>query len=147
MNNVDWEDASRDPETTWFVDAAAVGVSSLCMVHCLALPFLAAGLPLASTVAEWEWLHRVFVLAALPLTGFVILSKRARYCDLIFYGLSLLGLSLLFASAFAEPLREFEKPLTVAGALILASAHLRRWRFHLIARRKRRDSFANEHQV
>ena len=54
------------------LDAGAVALSSLCLLHCLALPLLAAALPLFGVWAEAEWVHLVFVAIALPMTGFAL---------------------------------------------------------------------------
>lgn len=54
------------------LDAGAVALSSLCLLHCLALPLLAAALPLFGTWAEAEWVHLLFVAIALPLTGYAL---------------------------------------------------------------------------
>ncbi|MEO0465572.1 MAG: MerC domain-containing protein [Pseudomonadota bacterium] len=110
-------------------DSAALGLSGLCLIHCLALPLMAAALPALASVAEAEWLHKAFVVAALP----VSLVAMARGGGAVFTGLALVGLALLLAGAFAEPLHDYETALTVAGALILSAAHLWRWRRHSTA--------------
>lgn len=107
------------------LDASAVGLSSLCLIHCLALPVLAATLPLAGALAENEWIHRGFVLAAAPITGLAV--WRAFPKDAVFIIGALLGLAILIASAFVEALHDHETLLTVIGALTLASAHLWHW--------------------
>lgn len=106
------------------IDGAAISLSGLCLVHCLALPVLSASLPIAGVWAEAEWMHKAFVVAALP---FSLLALRAKGKT---PGLSVLilgGLSLLFAGAFVERLHEYETQLTVLGALALASGHSLRW--------------------
>ncbi len=109
------------------LDVSAVGLSSLCLVHCLLLPVASAALPLAGALAEAEWVHRVLVLMALPITAFAIMRHRDAPMRLVFIAPACLGLSLLLAAAFAEPLHAFETQLTVAGALLLATTHMGRW--------------------
>ena len=112
------------------VDAGAITVSSLCLIHCLALPVLAGVLPLAGAWAEAEWVHKVFVLFAIPISGYAVFAKGARFRDPLFVFLATLGLTLLTAAAFVEALHDFEQPMTAAGALIVAAAHVWRWRRH-----------------
>ena len=112
------------------LDASALALSGLCLIHCLALPILAAVLPLAGVIAEAEWVHRAFVLAALPISGVAIAKNRAAKGGALFPALAIVGLSILLAAAFAEPLHDFEVVLTSLGAVILASAHLWRWARH-----------------
>jgi hypothetical protein len=109
-------------------DLSAISLSALCLLHCLALPFLAAALPVAASLSEAEWLHKAFVLAALPVSGWVIFRERAARRATWFTPLALGGLALLLAAAFAEPLHDYETLLTVAGAALLAAAHVLRWR-------------------
>ncbi|KCZ57385.1 hypothetical protein HY29_01260 [Hyphomonas beringensis] len=112
------------------IDASAITLSGFCGVHCLARPLIAAFLPIAGTWAEAEWVHKVIVVLALPLSGFAILRGLSSQGWLGFTSLAVAGLVLLIAAAFVEALHEVEMPLTVLGALMLASAHIWRWSRH-----------------
>ncbi|MCI4643412.1 MAG: MerC domain-containing protein [Hyphomonadaceae bacterium] len=112
------------------LDASAITLSGLCLVHCLALPLMAAILPLAGVWAEAEWVHQLFVAVALPISGFAIWRSISLPGWKGFAALAVLGLALLIAAAFVEALHAFETPLTVAGAVLLASAHIWRWVNH-----------------
>ena len=112
------------------VDFTAVGLSSLCILHCLALPILSATLPVAGTIAEAEWLHKLFVLATIPFTGYALVRSSAKGVDVVFIIFAALGLGLLLCSAFVEQFHEYETPLTLVGATLLGSAHIWRWRRH-----------------
>lgn len=112
------------------LDAAAWGVSGLCLVHCLALPILSVTLPVFAGVTEAEWLHKVFVGLAIPISigaifrnGRLPASSRKAFAAVVVTGLTLLTLA-----AFAEPLHDWEVLLTTIGAVLIASAHLWRWR-------------------
>mgnify|MGYP006265997723 FL=1 len=110
-----------------FIDTSAIGLSFLCLIHCLALPLVSVALPLAGTMAEAEWVHQVLVLIALPITAFALLRSSVGSARPDFVFPALLGLGLLLAGAFVEPFHDRERLLTVAGALSLAAAHARRW--------------------
>ncbi|MEL6754286.1 MAG: MerC domain-containing protein, partial [Pseudomonadota bacterium] len=112
------------------VDASAITLSGLCLVHCLALPLAASSLAVAGALAEMEWLHRGFVVAAVPLTLFAIFRGQGQPGQLGFSLVAGLGLGLLVAGAFVEALHDYETPLTVVGAILLASAHAWRWHMH-----------------
>lgn len=109
------------------LDASAIGISGLCLVHCLALPLMSAFLPIAGALAEAEWIHAVLVLMALPITGFVIFKHLSSGGAATFPVLATIGLLLLLAAAFVEPLHDVEVLLTVLGAILLATAHIERW--------------------
>lgn len=112
------------------IDASAITLSSLCLIHCLALPLMAAFLPVAGVFAEAEWVHKAFVAAALPISGFAILRSWNRQGGALFATLAIAGLGLLVSAAFVESLHDHETALTVIGAGLLASAHTWRWRLH-----------------
>lgn len=118
--------------TSTLLDAGAIALSTLCLLHCLALPLLAAALPLMGVWAEAEWVHMLFVAVAAPTTGFALWRAHRQ---LPLPALALLGagtgLLLLLAGAAGWPNHNTETPLTVAGSLLLAVTHIwNAWRRH-----------------
>ena len=109
------------------IDASAITLSVLCVLHCLALPFLSTILPFVGVISEDEMVHKVMVLISVVISGAAIVSSLGRRNGKLFAILATLGLLSMVAAAFAEPLHDYETPLTVIGALILASAHFMRW--------------------
>lgn len=109
------------------LDGSAVGLSFMCLIHCLALPVISAFLPLAGVLAEIEWIHKLLVLIALPVTVLAITRHRKTRVAFSFIIPAVLGLALLLAAAFVEELHDFETLLTTIGAILLASAHVWRW--------------------
>jgi hypothetical protein len=107
-------------------DAFAIGLSGLCLAHCLALPLLAGLLPLAGAWAGAEWVHWLFAAVAAPVSLWTLVRPTDRAAGVVV--LALAGLTLLFAGAAGFPSHELETPLTVTGGLLLAAAHLINWR-------------------
>ena len=99
------------------IDASAVTLSGLCLIHCMALPLLAAFLPVAGVFAEAEWVHKAFVAAALPVSGFAIVRSWKSRGGTGFTLLAILGLTLLVSAAFVPALHAYETPLTVTGVV------------------------------
>lgn len=112
-------------------DATGVTLSSLCLVHCLGLPLITVVFPAVGAFSEAEWVHKVLVLAALPVSGLAILQSWGKHHAAVFIVLATTGLVQLVSAAFLEPLHNYEKPLTVIGAIMLASAHIFRWKKHV----------------
>ncbi|MDE0348424.1 MAG: MerC domain-containing protein [Gammaproteobacteria bacterium] len=108
------------------LDLYAAGLSSLCLVHCLALPLLVTLMPLAA-IAENELVHRVLVIAAIPVSLRVIWKTLPVDRNWPFVGAALSGLGLLVLAAFIEAVSAYEEPLTVAGGTLLCAAHLWHW--------------------
>jgi hypothetical protein len=108
------------------LDASAVGLSGLCLAHCLALPVAAAFLPVLGTWAEAEWVHLAFLAAAVPIST-VALVRSGGWKAPVVLGLALIGIGLLMSGAlFAN--EGVELAMTVAGGLALATAHTLNWR-------------------
>jgi len=112
------------------MDFSAMTLSGLCLIHCLALPVLAVILPVAGIWAEAEWVHKLFVVVALGISGALIARAVHTGGRWLFVALAALGLVVLGLSAFIEALHDYETPLTVVGAVTLASAHILHWRQH-----------------
>ena len=120
--------------TTMTLDGAAVALSFGCIVHCLGLPILAALLPVLAEAGELEWVHKAFVITALPISFLAIRRTAGAQGGVLVWVGILAGISLLVLGAFVEALHDFETPLTIAGAMVLAGSHIVRWRLHRAAR-------------
>lgn len=107
------------------IDGTAITLSGLCLLHCLALPLLSTALPIVGIWAEAEWLHKTFVVAALPFSLMALASSRITWPT----GLMIVsGFGFLVAGAFVEAWHDYETQLTVIGGLLLAAGHALRWR-------------------
>ena len=109
------------------LDLYAVGLSTLCLLHCLALPVLVALMPMAAQAAESELVHRALVVAAVPVSLWVIWKTRPVNGNGLFVSTALVGLGLLLLAAFIETVAPYEESVTVAGGALLCSAHLWHW--------------------
>ena len=109
------------------IDASTITLSGLCVLHCLAIPVMAAFLPFFSVFSEQEWIHKLMVVLAMPLTGYAIFSDLNRVGLRVYMVPAIIGIALLVVSAFVEALHDLEVQLTVLGSLLLAGAHLTRW--------------------
>jgi hypothetical protein len=116
----------QPPTTARLGDLAAIGLSGLCLLHCLALPLVASLLPLAGAWAEHAWVHWAFAWTAAPISLWA-LTRRPALAPMVLGGI---GLALLFAGAAELPSHETETLTTVAGGIIVATAHLLNWNRH-----------------
>lgn len=112
------------------LDLFAVGLSALCVIHCVALPLLVAIMPVIAIAAENELAHKLIVLAAVPVSLRVIWKTLPLAENKLFIGVVSAGLALLLLAAFIEALSAYEQPITVAGALLLSTGHI----WHLVRR-------------
>jgi hypothetical protein len=113
------------------LDAAGAALSSLCLIHCLALPLLALLMPAAAAAGGHSHgddllLHLLLVGIALPVSLVAFrrgLRLHGRTGPLM---LGLSGFALMLAGAFAHGVSV--QALTLAGGLMVAGAHLFNWR-------------------
>ncbi|MCF7221271.1 MerC domain-containing protein [Marilutibacter chinensis] len=112
----------------YLLDASAIGLSGLCLLHCIALPVLAAFLPMLAIWSKAAWVHLLLVVLAAPLAaaGFWR-SHRLRPLPWALWGLAMAGLAALLAGALGWTDENRETSFTVAGSMSLASAHLWNW--------------------
>lgn len=112
------------------VDASAISLSSLCMIHCLALPLVISLLPSALQGLQSEIVHQVFVVLAIPLALSAAWSARtSKAAPLIILALLAGSVALIFG-AFVEEFHDHEVALTVFGAISLSIGHILRWVAH-----------------
>ncbi len=110
-------------------DKAAIGVSFLCVLHCLALPIAAASLPVISALGlDDEIFHLWLIVIVLPLSVFALTLGCRVHGNMKVLSLGMLGLGILCLAPLVghDLLGELgEKGLTVAGAALIAVSHLR----------------------
>lgn len=108
-------------------DMAAIGLSGLCMVHCLALPVLAASLPVLGSWVHAEWAHWLFVGLAAPISLLAFVRASSFGLPRGSIALAVLGISGLVAGVAGWPSHEAETVMTVVGSGLLAAAHILNW--------------------
>ena len=115
----------NSPKPTDWLDAAAVTLSALCLVHCLALPLVVAGLPFLTQYSEGH-LHAQVLVVVLPLStiALVLGFRRHREARIILAGA--LGMLLLVTGATVAHAQlgiTADRMFTISGSLLLATAH------------------------
>lgn len=110
------------PKKTKWLDMASMGLSGLCVVHCLALPFLVAALPFLGIFSQNELVHQILVSIAAPLSALALWRSGGwRRWDVVTPMVT--GLLMLATAAFIPALEPVEAALSVIGALLVAAAH------------------------
>jgi hypothetical protein len=108
-------------------DQLAVGLSGLCLLHCLLLPAAIAVLPLSGLFAG-DHLHAQMLIIVLPvsLIALTLGCRRHRDTSVIAWGLAGL-LLLVIGGTFAHSYFGIvaDRLLTIGGSITLAIAHYR----------------------
>lgn len=107
-----------------WLDGLAIGASSLCLVHCLALPALLVLLPaLAAFIALPESFHLWALIAAVPMSALAIsigFVRHRRWAPVV---LAIGGLMCLGAGELFFHGSSLEAWFAVLGSLQLGIAH------------------------
>ena len=111
-------------------DFTAVGLSTICMLHCLGLPLLTTVLPIMTQGGENEAVHIAMLALAVPVTLWVVTSELVTHKNEFFVLFALGGLGLMLAAVMVPAFEPYETALTVLGGLTLAGAHFWRWSQH-----------------
>jgi uncharacterized membrane protein len=123
--------------TNW-LDGAAVGLSALCLIHCLALPLLVAGLPFLAQFAEGH-LHAQMLMVVLPLSFIALGLGYRHHRNLKIVAAGALGMLILTIGATVAHDNlglAADRLFTIVGALVLATAHF----YNSVQTRERRKS-------
>ncbi len=111
------------------LDGLGMTVSGACLVHCLALPLMAAWLPALGAFLHWpEEVHLVAVLLAMPVAAAALIPGWRHHGRILPLVLGASGLAGLAAGLLVDSRPLAEAALTVAGAIALAGAHIGNWR-------------------
>lgn len=112
-------------KSTGVLDRAAVMLSGLCLLHCLALPFLLLLLPAVSALVEGH-LHAQMLVVAIPVSAVALTVGFRRHGSWYVLTFGVLGMLLLIAGGtFVHSNYGLvaDRTFTIAGALVLAATH------------------------
>lgn len=120
--------AGGNHEAPWH--RLGMGLSVLCLLHCLALPWLLASLPIAilatlpEGLRENAWVHAALIAPVLLVSGPVLLRRQPDATQIL---LVITAFAALIGGLFIAS-ETGEVALTVAGTLLLLAAHWGRLR-------------------
>jgi len=117
----------QKPPTTTRLDRAAVFLSGLCLLHCLAIPF---ALLLGPVLSQWlasseSQVHWILLALALPISGIALGRGYRKHPSLLTLVLGAIGLIFMLLGVSHILGEAYEIALTVIGVAMLLAAHLR----------------------
>lgn len=122
------------------LDRVGIGISLLCLLHCLALPMFASLLPfarLSGGITDTEWFHLLLIFLVVPIGLWAFSNgwKIHRHRTVVVFGSSGMVLvclgSLLPVFLHNEMTQWLELALMLPGSVFLAIAHWRNYRCRL----------------
>jgi hypothetical protein len=115
-----------------YVDRVAIALSTICIVHCLAMPFVIALLPVAAfTIGGDGHFHSLMLWFVVPTSvlGFGLGLRVHRRADIVVMGgmaIGALAAAALWGHRAWDP--SVEVLVSVAASVLLAAAHWRNFR-------------------
>ncbi len=107
------------------MDRAAVVLSAVCMLHCMAIPVAVLLLPTLSSllVGSETLVHTLLLGVAVPISALALWVGYSRYGNVTSVVLGTTGLLVMFVAVAHLLGRAAEVPLTLAGVILVAFAH------------------------
>lgn len=104
-----------------------VGLSFLCTIHCLAMPFVVTAMPFLGESVIDEHAEHYLIFGSVVLALFLLVKDFRLHRSNT--PLLLLGASALFSSIGVFVVEHhFETPFVIIGALLMATAYFFNWR-------------------
>ncbi|HVF82913.1 MAG TPA: MerC domain-containing protein [Sphingomicrobium sp.] len=107
---------------TQSLDRLAIGLSTLCLVHCVATTVVIAMLSAAGGWLGAEWVHEVGLLIAMGLGAFALGRGALEHGFIMPIAVGSMGLGVM-GGALTLPHDGTEAAATMVGVLILALGH------------------------
>jgi hypothetical protein len=114
------------------VDKVAIGLSVLCLVHCLALPMAVLLAPAleAALLGSESHVHWILLGLALPTSCYALWHGYRHHGRRAVPVMGFTGLAIMLLGVSHVTDRSLEAPITVVGVLVLLVAHVINLRFH-----------------
>ena len=107
---------------TWRLDRLAIGLSGLCLVHCLATTMFLAAVATAGGALGADWIHEVGLVLAMIMGSVALLRGIFEHGYMMPSAVGGLGLGVM-AGALTLPHDGSEAVYTMMGVVILALGH------------------------
>lgn len=120
------------PKRRSYLDTAAIALSGICLLHCLALPIALTALPIFNiALLDEATFHAILLIFILPISVIALSIGCRQHKDTLTLILGLVGLGILTVMAFfGHDLVGLtgERVGTSIGGVILALAHIQNFR-------------------
>ena len=107
---------------TWRIDRLAIGLSGLCVVHCLATTVILALLASAGGILGAPWVHELGLVLAMVMGAIALGRGIVEHGFMMPSSIGALGLGVM-AGALTLPHDGGEALFTIVGVGILALGH------------------------
>ena len=109
------------------LEGIGLGLSGICILHCIAIPLLAFTLPTwgGLLLVSESVFHWILLCLAIPISGFAFWYSSQRHQATGTLILGSIGLFIMFVGASHLFGHEYEIALTVTGDIAVSIAHMK----------------------
>ena len=112
------------------LEGICLGLSGICILHCIAIPLIAFTFPTSGglLIASENVFHWILLCLAIPISGFAFWYSSQRHQATGTLILGSIGLLIMFVGASHLFGHEYEIALTVTGVIAVSIAHMKNLR-------------------
>ena len=113
-------------------DKVSIGISALCLLHCLLFPsFMVLLSSFISVSLNSELIHYMLLFLVVPVSSFALIVGLNNHKNSFIFSIGLLGLIILVSAIFIElPTKTIsgEILLTIIGSILITFSHYKNYK-------------------
>ena len=129
---VEWDMFAQLIDAQKVSDKVSIGISALCLLHCLLFPSLMVVLSSFISVSlNSELIHYMLLFLVVPVSSFALIVGLNNHKNSFIFFIGLSGLAILISALFIElPIKTIsgEILLTIIGSLLITFSHYKNYK-------------------
>ena len=129
---VEWDMFAQLIDAQKVSDKVSIGISALCLLHCLLFPSLMVVLSSFISVSlNSELIHYMLLFLVVPVSSFALIVGLNNHKNSFIFFIGLSGLAILVSALFIElPIKTIsgEILLTIIGSLLITFSHYKNYK-------------------
>ena len=129
---VEWDMFAQLIDAQKVSDKVSIGISALCLLHCLLFPSLMVVLSSFISVSlNSELIHYMLLFFVVPVSSFALIVGLNNHKNSFIFFIGLSGLAILVSALFIElPIKTIsgEILLTIIGSLLITFSHYKNYK-------------------
>ena len=129
---VEWDMFAQLIDAQKVSDKVSIGISALCLLHCLLFPsFMVLLSSFISVSLNSELIHYMLLFLVVPVSSFALIVGLNNHKNSFIFFIGLSGLAILVSALFIElPIKTIsgEILLTIIGSLLITFSHYKNYK-------------------
>ena len=129
---VEWDMFAQLIDAQKVSDKVSIGISALCLLHCLLFPsFMVLLSSFISVSLNSELIHYMLLFLVVPVSSFALIVGLNNHKNSFIFFIGLLGLAILVSALLIElpiTIISGEILLTIIGSILITSSHYKNYK-------------------